>query len=174
MNIIREITISIEVKHQRTYTCTYFHQCCVYHISQASWNCNLPDNGSVLTETCCRILQNVWHNTNYLISVFSWWLIYNEVHIHGICNTLKYKVTVRKFLDFYSSIHEVSIVMGYNTIHLSNWLPVFTNHIVVSSSRDEMFKKNEEFKMLGTTYPTIWCHIPEEQILQSIRQRMSI
>jgi len=93
-------------------------------------------------------------------------LIYNEVHIHRICNTLKYKVKVHKFLGFYSSIHEVSIVMGYNTIQLSNWLPVFTNHIVVSSSRDEMFK-NEEFKTLQTTYPMMWCHIPEEQIFQS-------
>ena len=113
------------------------------------------------------MLQNVWYNTHYLISVCCWWLIHNEVHIHGICSTLKYEVKGCKFLGFYSSIHEVSIVMGYNTIQLSNWLPVFTNHILVSSSKDEMFKKNEEFKMLGTTYWTIWCHIPEEQILQS-------
>ena len=115
------------------------------------------------------MLQNVWYNTNYLISVFCWWLIYSEVHIYGICNALKYEVKVRKIftLGFYSSKNEVSTVTGYNTIHLSNWLPVFTNHIVVSSSRDEMFKKNEEFKMLGTTYPTIWCNILEEQILQS-------
>lgn len=113
------------------------------------------------------MLQNVWYNTNYLISVFCWWLIYNEVHIHGICNTLKYEVKVCKFLGFYGSINEMSIVMGNNTIQLSNWLPVFTNHIAVSSSRDETFKKNEEFKTLGTTYPMIWWHIPEEQILQS-------
>lgn len=112
-------------------------------------------------------MQNVRYNTNYLISVFCWWLIYSDVNIHGICNTLKYEVKVCKFLGFYSSINEVSIVMGYNTIQLNNWLPVFTNHIVVSSSRDEMFKKNEELKMLGTTYPMIWCHILEEQILQS-------
>jgi len=113
------------------------------------------------------MLQNVRYNTNYLISVFCWWLIYNDVHIHGICSTLKYEVKVCTFLGFYSSINEASIVMGYNTIQLNNWLPVFTNHIVVSSSRDEMFKKNEEFKMLGTTYPLIWCHVLEEQILQS-------
>lgn len=52
------------------------------------------------------------------------------------------------------------------TIQLSNWLPLLTNYVVVSSSRAEMFKKNEEFKMLGTTYPLIWCYSPDEQILQ--------
>jgi hypothetical protein len=50
-------------------------------------------------------------------------------------------------------------------MQLGNFL-TFTNHSVVSSSRAEMSKKNEEFKMSGTSYPMMQCHIPDKQILQ--------
>jgi hypothetical protein len=46
-------------------------------------------------------------------------------------------------------------------MHLGNF-PTFTNDVVVSSSRAEMSKKNEELKMSGSSYPMMQCHIPEE------------